>query len=165
MRRSTPAADSAGYSPTETAALEQLAKFSTDEAGYAKIQATRPQTLGYGLADSPFGLAMWMYEKFHAWGEYRSERGEPLTMDQILDGITLYWLTNTATSAARLYAESFGTDFSRQELSLPVAVSIFKGDMFTPPKVWASGPIRGSSTGMRSQGVVISPRWSSPSCS
>jgi pimeloyl-ACP methyl ester carboxylesterase len=131
-----PAADSAGYSPAETATLEQLARFSSDEAGYAKIQGTRPQTLGYGLADSPFGQAMWMYEKFHAWSEYRSERGEPLTMDQMLDGISLYWLTNTATSAARLYAESIGTDFTRQEISLPVAVSIFKGDMFTPPKVW-----------------------------
>ena len=131
-----PAPDSAGYGYAETAALQQLARFSNDEAGYARIQGTRPQTLGYGLADSPFGLAMWMYEKFHAWSEYRSERGEPLTMDQMLDGITLYWLTNTAASAARLYDESIATDFSRQELSLPVGVSIFKGDMFTPPKVW-----------------------------
>lgn len=54
----------------------------------------------------------------------------------MLDGIMLYWLTNLAASAARLYAESFASDFSRQELALPVAVSVFQGDMFTPPTVW-----------------------------
>jgi pimeloyl-ACP methyl ester carboxylesterase len=131
-----PAPEGAGYGPEETAALQQLIRFGADEMGYSKLQGSRPQTLGYALADSPFGQAMWMYEKFHAWSEYRSERGEALTKDQMLDGINLYWLTNTATSSARLYAESFGTDFSRQELSLPVAVTLFKGDMFTPPKVW-----------------------------
>jgi pimeloyl-ACP methyl ester carboxylesterase len=91
--------------------------------------------VGYGLADSPVGQAMWIYEKLQGWSDNKG--GEAISIDHMLDDITLYWLTDTAASSARLYYESFAKDFARMPLELPVAVSIFKGDFFTPPKVWA----------------------------
>jgi pimeloyl-ACP methyl ester carboxylesterase len=125
-----------GYTAEEQAALAQLERYSTDASGYASIQGTRPQTLGYGLADSPAGQAMWIYEKFQSWTENKGDPAEAVSVDHMLDDITLYWFTNTAASSARLYYESFRRDFVRMPLELPVAISIFKGDMFTPPKVW-----------------------------
>jgi epoxide hydrolase len=125
-----------GYTPAEQAAIAQLTKYSSDGAGYSAIQGTRPQTLGYGLADSPVGQAMWIYEKFQAWTDNRGNPEDAISIDRMLDDISLYWFTDTAASSARLYFESFKKDFHRILLELPVAVSIFKGDMFTPPKVW-----------------------------
>jgi len=125
-----------GYTAEEQAALAQLERFSTDGSGYASIQGTRPQTLGYGLADSPVGQAMWIYEKFQGWTDNKGDPEEAISVDHMLDDITLYWFTNTAASSARLYYESLRRDFIRMPLELPVAISIFKGDMFTPPKVW-----------------------------
>jgi pimeloyl-ACP methyl ester carboxylesterase len=125
-----------GYSDIEKATLAKLEKYGTDGIGYAAIQGTRPQTVGYALADSPAGQAMWIYEKFQAWSDTIGDPFAAIPLDRILDDITLYWLTDTAASSARLYRESFYTDFKRMELALPVAVSIFKGDFFTPPKVW-----------------------------
>jgi pimeloyl-ACP methyl ester carboxylesterase len=125
-----------GYTAEEQAALAQLGKYASDRFGYAAIQGTRPQTLGYGLADSPVGQAMWIYEKFQAWSDNKGDPAEAISVDHMLDDITLYWLTDTAASSARLYYESFAKDFVRMPLELPVAVSIFKGDIFAPPKVW-----------------------------
>ncbi len=126
-----------GYTAEEQATLAALGKYGTDGVGYASIQGTRPQTLGYGLADSPVGQAMWIYEKFQAWSDNKGDPAEAISVDRMLDGITLYWLTDTAASSARLYYESFAKDFARMPLDLPVAVSVFKGDFFIPPKVWA----------------------------
>jgi epoxide hydrolase len=116
--------------------LAQLVKYGSDGSAYASIQGTRPQTLGYGLADSPVGQAMWIYEKFQAWSDNKGDPAEATSVDHMLDDITLYWVTDTAASSARLYYESFAKDFARMPLDLPVGVSIFKGDSFTPPKVW-----------------------------
>jgi pimeloyl-ACP methyl ester carboxylesterase len=123
-----------GYTVAEQQALDHLGKYVSDASGYASIQGTRPQTLGYGLSDSPVGQAMWIYEKLQGWSDNRA--GEAISTDRMLDDITLYWLTDTAASSARLYYESFAKDFVRIPLDLPVAVSVFKGDFFTPPKVW-----------------------------
>jgi pimeloyl-ACP methyl ester carboxylesterase len=125
-----------GYTAAEQPALAQLGKYAGDGSGYASIQSTRPQTLGYGLADSPVGQAMWIYEKFQAWSDNKGDPAEAISVDHMLDDITLYWLTDTAASSARVYFESFAKDFARMPIDLPVAVSIFKGDFFTPPKVW-----------------------------
>jgi pimeloyl-ACP methyl ester carboxylesterase len=124
-----------GYTAAEQQALDHLGKYASDASGYASIQGTRPQTLGYGLADSPVGQAMWIYEKLQGWSDNKD--GEAISTDRMLDDITLYWLTDTAASSARLYYESFAKDFARMPLDLPVAVSIFKGDFFAPPKTWA----------------------------
>ena len=125
-----------GYTAVEQAALAQLVKYGSDGSGYASIQGTRPQTLGYGLADSPIGQAMWIYEKFQAWSDNKGDPAEAISVDRMLDDISLYWLTDTAASSARLYYESFAKDFVRMTLDMPVAVSIFKGDLFVPPKPW-----------------------------
>src|SRR5260370_1202323 len=125
-----------GYSAVEQSALAQLGKYASDGSGYASIQATRPQTLGYGLADSPVGQAMWIYEKFQAWSDNKGDPAEAISVDHMLDDINLYWLTDTAASSARVYFESFPQDLARVPIDLPVAVSIFKGDFFTPPTEW-----------------------------
>ena len=97
---------------------------------------TRPQTVGYGLQDSPVGLAAWIYEKIAEWTESNLQPETVLTRDEILDNITLYWLTGTAASSSRLYAESFATDNTTQKLDIPVAVSVFPGELFRPLKLW-----------------------------
>jgi epoxide hydrolase len=79
---------------------------------------------------------MWIYEKFQAWSDNKGDPAEAISVDHMLDDITLYWVTDTAASSARLYYESFAKDFARMPLDLSVGVSIFKGDSFTPPKVW-----------------------------
>src|SRR6267154_3248270 len=125
--------------PPERKAIDRAAWFSNDQGGYFREHATRPQTIGYPLADSPAGQALWIYEKFQAWTDNHGNPEDALSIDAMLDNISLYWFTNTAASSARLYYESIRTDFGRMSLDLldlPVAVSIFKGDMFTPPKVW-----------------------------
>jgi pimeloyl-ACP methyl ester carboxylesterase len=120
-------------SAEEKAVLAELVAYGDSGSGYARIQGTRPQTLGYSLSDSPVGQAAWIYEKLSTWSDPNAPR---LTNDEMLDNIMLYWLTNTGASSARLYFESFATDFSRQELDVPVAVSVFPGETFRPPKVW-----------------------------
>ncbi|HEX9469707.1 MAG TPA: epoxide hydrolase [Bradyrhizobium sp.] len=120
----------------EKATIAQLVAFNDKGSGYAKIQATRPQTIGYALADSPAGQAAWIYEKLGEWTDSNHEPEREISRDEMLDNISLYWLTNTAASSARLYFESFATDFSTQRLDLPVAVSIFPGEVFQPPRLW-----------------------------
>jgi pimeloyl-ACP methyl ester carboxylesterase len=121
----------------EQAAIAQLIAFDQGKSGYAKLQGTRPQTIGYALADSPVAQAAWIYEKLAEWSDNGGDVESVLARDDILDDITLYWLTDSAASSARLYAESFASDFSTQTLDLPVAVSLFPGELYQPPRVWA----------------------------
>jgi pimeloyl-ACP methyl ester carboxylesterase len=120
--------------PEEKAALGQLVAFGDTGNAYARIQGTRPETLGFSLADTPVGQAAWIYEKLVKWADPKDAPG--LSNDEMLDNIMVYWLTNSGASSARLYFESFATDFSRQELDMPVAVSVFPGEAYKPPKVW-----------------------------
>ncbi len=120
----------------ELASIGQLVAFGENGSAYSRLQSTRPQTLGYALADSPVGQAAWIYEKFAEWTDSGFEPETVVSRDEILDNITLYWLTNTAASSARLYFESFATDFGRQQLDLPVAVSVFPGELYRPLKLW-----------------------------
>ena len=121
----------------ERASIAQLVAFDKTLSGYAKVQATRPQTIGYALTDSPVGQAAWIYEKFGDWTDSNHDPESVLKREEVLNNISLYWLTSTATSSARLYAESFYTDFSTQKLDLPVAVSVFPGELYRPLKPWA----------------------------
>ena len=120
----------------EQAAIAELTAYDASKAGYAKLQSTRPQTIGYALADSPVGLAAWIYEKFGEWTDSGHDPESVVARDAILDNITLYWLTDSGASSARLYAESFTTDFALQKLDLPVAVSLFPGELYHPPRKW-----------------------------
>jgi pimeloyl-ACP methyl ester carboxylesterase len=124
---------SAVPTPPETAALAQINAFLTHGAGYLKEMTTRPQTIGYELADSPSGLAAWIYEKFATWTD--SDDAPEFGIDAALDDITLYWLTNTATSSARIYWEDPVT--VRPSLSLPVGVSVFPKEIIRAPRIWA----------------------------
>jgi epoxide hydrolase len=123
-------------SPEEKAALAKLVAYGETGSGYARVQGTRPQTIGYGLSDSPVGQAAWIYEKLAQWSDPNDGPEHALTRDEILDNIMLYWLPNTGASSARLYFESFATDFSTQKLDIPVAVSVFPGELYRPLKVW-----------------------------
>jgi pimeloyl-ACP methyl ester carboxylesterase len=113
---------------------------------YARMMAARPQTL-YGIADSPVGLAAWLLDHNDADGQPAaavaaalertdSAAGE-LTRDEVLDNITLYWLTNTGVSASRLYWEYRGGFFNAKGVEIPVAVSVFPGEQYQPPRSWA----------------------------
>jgi pimeloyl-ACP methyl ester carboxylesterase len=105
------------------------------------MMVTRPQTVGYGLTDSPVGLAAWMYDKFAQWTYSGGDPERSLTKDQMLDDITLYWLTNSAISSARLYWENNSNNFSAAaqrtaDISVPVAVTVFPGEIYRAPRSW-----------------------------
>jgi pimeloyl-ACP methyl ester carboxylesterase len=132
-------------SPEERRAYEQLLR-TYKQVEYARMMAARPQTL-YGIADSPVGLAAWLLDHNDADGQpaaavaaaldrTTSTTGE-LTRDEVLDNITLYWLTNTGVSAARLYWEYKGGFFNAKGVSIPVAVSVFPGEQYQAPRSWA----------------------------
>jgi pimeloyl-ACP methyl ester carboxylesterase len=127
----------AGLPADELAAFNKLNHLYVRGNGYATQQTTRPQTLGYGLADSPAGSAAWMYEKYAAWTYTDGHPERELTDDQMLDDITLYWLTNTSTSAARLYWENNANNFNATDVSLPAAITVFPGELYQTPRSWA----------------------------
>ncbi|MCK1621086.1 epoxide hydrolase [Bradyrhizobium sp. 159] len=127
----------AQLSAVEREAYETLAVFNNKYRAYAAIMGTRPQTIAYALADSPAGLAAWMFDY---------NNGEPqrlLTRDEMLDDVTLYWLTNTAASSARIYWETNGQSVllsaaqKTGEISLPVAISVFPQEVYRAPETWA----------------------------
>lgn len=131
----------AGLSDAEKAAFDQLSVFFGKNAAYGAMMSTRPQTVGYGLSDSPVGLAAWMYDKFIQWTYSGGVAERSLTQDEMLDDITLYWLTNSAISSARLYWENNNNNFSSvaqktQDISIPVAVTVFPGEIYRAPKSW-----------------------------
>jgi epoxide hydrolase len=120
----------------ERAALAALDYHRAQGSGYAALQSTRPQSLGYGLADSPAALAAWITEKFQAWSDCDGDPGTVFTNDELLDNIMLYWAPNTGTSAARLYWDSFaGRGFD--PVLVPVGCSIFPREIYRPSRRWA----------------------------
>ena len=134
----------AGLSAEEGRAYEQLLR-TYKQVEYAVMMAARPQTL-YGIADSPIGLAAWLLDHNDADGQpaaavvagldrTESATGE-LTRDEILDNITLYWLTNTGVSSSRLYWEYKGGFFNAKGVSIPVAVTVFPGEQYQAPRSW-----------------------------
>jgi pimeloyl-ACP methyl ester carboxylesterase len=127
----------AGLSDKEKAAFEQLDTFYRKNTGYSAMMVTRPQTVGYGLSDSPAGLAAWMYDKFAQWTYSGGEPERVLTKDEMLDDITLYWVTNTAISSAQLYWENNANNFNAVDISIPAAVTVFPGEIYRAPRSWA----------------------------
>ena len=127
--------DLADMTPMEAAAAASLKHYQDWDSGYSKQQGTRPQTLGYGLTDSPMGQAAWIYEKMWAWTDNSGNPEDALTMDEMLDNIMLYWLPATGASSGRLYWESFGS-FASQQLDLPVGVSIYPKEIFRSSRRW-----------------------------
>ncbi|MBN3762963.1 epoxide hydrolase [Burkholderia sp. Ac-20365] len=127
----------AGLSAKEKAAYEKLAVFYRDNCGYSAMMVTRPQTVGYALADSPVGQAAWMYDKISQWTYSGGVPERSLTRDEILDDISLYWLTDSATSSAQIYWEDHSNNFNAVDIALPTAITVFPGEIYQAPQSWA----------------------------
>ena len=129
----------AGVPPAEVALMRERAAFWTDEErGYSHIQGTKPQTLGYGLNDSPVGLAAWIVEKYRSWCDCEGNPETKFSKDELLTTITIYWVTQTATSAARYYYESrhSGSPPSTQRVEVPTACTAFPKEFRFTPRRW-----------------------------
>ena len=127
----------------ERAALEDLERGGEEESGYAREQATRPQTVGYGLVDSPAALCAWIIEKFRSWTDCGGHPENVLTRDELLDNLMLYWLPGTGASAARLYWESI-QQVNRvlagpvtDQVRVPTGCSVFPRELQRPSRRWA----------------------------
>ena len=163
----------AGLSADEKHAWNQLDDFYKHGLGYAKEMSNRPQTL-YGIADSPIGLAAWMLDHdIRSYGMIArvfDGKTEGLTRDDVLDNITLYWLTNTAVSSARLYWDTTqistgGGFFDVRGVTIPVAVSAFPDEIYAAPRSWAERAYPNSSTTTSSTKAATSRRGNSRRCS
>src|SRR6266702_2481831 len=136
----------AGLSEKQRAAFDSLSTSAKEgDTSYSVMKGTRPQTIGYALTDSPAGLAAWMlvHPGFAQWTYGDGDPEKSLTNDEVLDDITLYWLTNTAASSARLYWENGGRRVvlasaqKTDEISLPVAITVFPEEIYRAPETWA----------------------------
>jgi pimeloyl-ACP methyl ester carboxylesterase len=139
-----------GLSAEERSAYEQLRTFFAKHVAYANIMSTRPQTL-YGLADSPVDLAAFMLDHGDGTGQpglvehaLQGNLQSDLTRDDILDNITLYWLTNTGVSAARLYWENKADFFNAKNIAIPYAISVFPDELYQAPRSWAERAYSGN---------------------
>ena len=121
--------------PKEKATLADMAEHRKWGTGYSKQQSTRPQTLGYGLTDSPAGQCAWVVEKFWAWTDCAGDPESVLSRDELLDNVMFYWLPAAGTSSARLYWESF-EHVPRDPIGVPAGCSIFPGEIFRPSRRW-----------------------------
>jgi microsomal epoxide hydrolase len=133
-------AGSITLSDEEAADLAAAGQFMQSGAAYQEIQGKNPQTLGYGLTDSPAGLAGWIVEKFRAWTDNDGNPEDAVTRDQILTNITVYWVTKTINSSIRLYCESqrsarFGP--VGEYIGVPTAAAVFPKEMFRIPRAYA----------------------------
>ena len=128
------------FTDAERKFFEEERLWMEREGAYDHIQATKPQTLGYGLADSPAGLAAWIVEKFRSWSDCAGDVERRFTKDELLTNLTIYWVTNTINSANRLYFERdrdprpLGPD---DRVNVPTAITMFPADIDHPPREWA----------------------------
>ena len=131
----------AQLSDREKIAYDRLLHFYRDGFGYAAMMNQSPQTIGYALADSPVGMAAYYYDKFAEWTDSGGAPEEVLTNDEMLDAVTLYWVTNTGTSSSRSYwegAQAGGGPFNAFDIpTLPVAVTVFPAEIYRAPRSWA----------------------------
>jgi pimeloyl-ACP methyl ester carboxylesterase len=123
--------------PEEQEALGKLQRFFNDGAGFVYQQSTRPQTVGYGLTDSPVGQAAWILEKFVEWSDSDGQPEQVLGADRMLDDIMLYWLSGTAASSARIYWEDARAAATGDEFAVPVGFTVFPGEIVPTPRIWA----------------------------
>jgi pimeloyl-ACP methyl ester carboxylesterase len=126
------------FSEREQRALDRLRGFRDDGSAYSHQHRTRPQTLGYGLTDSPAGQCAWILEKFHAWTDSGGDPVGILGVDRLLDDVSVYWFTGTGTSSARMYWEMARAPGERApRVDVPTGVSMFPEEIFVPPREWA----------------------------
>ncbi|WP_327685538.1 epoxide hydrolase family protein [Streptomyces sp. NBC_00467] len=139
-----------GLTAAERTWTEETRDFWRHRAAYAKQQATRPQTIGYSLVDSPVGLLAWILDKFAEWSDTEDSPFETISIDRVLDDVTLYWLTRTGASAARIYYESHNSLDPGLRVDVPSAISMYPRDIEKCPRPWAQERYR----------QIV--RWSSP---
>ncbi len=120
----------------ERSALESMGHYAQQDSGYAREQSTRPQTVGYGLVDSPAAQCAWIVEKFWSWTDSDGDPLNVLTRDELLDNVMMYWLPGAGASSARLYWESFTTG-ARDPVTVPAGCSIFPREIIRPSRRWA----------------------------
>ncbi|MDZ7588557.1 MAG: epoxide hydrolase [Parasphingorhabdus sp.] len=123
--------------PEEARGMQFFQRYQSRGIGYAEIQRTRPQTLGYGLADSPVGQMAWIVEKFQGWAEESATPDDHFSRDRLLDNVMLYWLNNAGASSARIYWESF-SNANVDPVLLPTGCSIFPHEIVQPSRRWAA---------------------------
>ncbi|WP_100449023.1 epoxide hydrolase family protein [Glycomyces xiaoerkulensis] len=139
-----------GLTTVEREWTEETRDFWRNRAAYAKQQATRPQTIGYSLVDSPVGLLAWILDKFAEWTDNEDGPFETISRDDVLDDVTLYWLTRTGASSARIYYESHNSVDPELRVDVPSAITVYPRDIAKCPRPWARE---------RYRRIV---RWSSP---
>ncbi|MEU9674620.1 epoxide hydrolase family protein [Streptomyces parvus] len=139
-----------GLTEAERGWTEETHHFWRHRAAYAKQQATRPQTIGYALVDSPVGLLAWILDKFAEWSDTGDSPFETISRDRVLDNVTLYWLTRTGASAARIYYESHNSLDPALRVDVPSAITMYPRDIDKTPRPWAE---------QRYRNIV---RWRSP---
>lgn len=132
----------ASLSQPERDAYQSLSTFFGRNAAYGAMMVTRPQTIGYSLADSPSGLAAWIYEKFAQWSDSDGVPERVLSRDDMLNDITLYWLTNAGASSSRFYWENNNNNFSSEtqrtrDIKVPVAITAFPKEIYKAPESWS----------------------------
>lgn len=136
-----PANPTAGLSDEEVAQLEWKRNYDAHESGYQAIQGTKPQSLAYGMTDSPAGLAAWIVEKFKTWSDCGDDIERSFSKDHLLENIMLYWVTGTINSAMRLYYESIGPDRAPEPdwsyILVPTAHARFPAEIRPTPRAWA----------------------------
>lgn len=132
-----PPTNAAPLTPDEQAAFDRLGEWAKTGAGYQEIQGTRPQTLGYGLEDSPAGLCAWIVEKFREWSD--ADLDEAFTKDQLLTNVMVYWITRTATSSARIYWEmrqARREAIPQARIEVPTGIANFPVEITRMPRAW-----------------------------
>ncbi len=122
--------------PEELHAVERMQYYTEWDSGYSTQQRTRPQTVGYGLIDSPAGQAAWILEKFWAWTDNDGHPEDALTRDDLLDNVMIYWVTETAASSARIYWESFGRGGGREPVTVPTGFGVYPAEIVRPVRAW-----------------------------
>ena len=128
--------------PEELALTSARATYMRNETGYQAIQGTKPQTLGYGLADSPAGVAAWIVEKFHGWSDLPQgpdgDLDDNFSKDDLLTNISIYWFTGTITSSTRIYYENRNTPAEKpiEYIDVPTGVAIFPAEIYLAPRAW-----------------------------
>ena len=129
--------------PEELALTSARAAYMQNETGYQAIQGTKPQTLGYGLADSPAGVAAWIVEKFHGWSDLPQgpdgNLDDNFSRDDLLTNISIYWFTGTITSSTRIYYENRNTPAEKpiEYIDVPTGAAIFPAEIYLAPRAWA----------------------------
>jgi microsomal epoxide hydrolase len=127
-----------GVPPAQLARVRERQAAMQNELAYFQIQSTKPQTLGYGLNDSPVGLAAWIVEKFRAWCDCGGDVERKFSKDELLNNVMLYWVTQTITSSTRIYFENRVAAPQQKKVQVPVACAIFPKDILTSTERWMS---------------------------